>query len=158
MAWVQNYTVYQQVEMFDIPIYFERVNPGRSTGGDPERNPGDNPGASMPTPPGGKDGFRMVPPTIYIEDWYEQAGFGELRHTEEQAQSLELLGQGLDQGLSSEGMAALGDAAMMMTSLMAAYVRVGASIDPEDLMVEDTDGGPQRRASSLGGHAWSALR
>lgn len=137
MAWVQNYTVYQRVEMFEIPIYFERVNPGRSTGGD---SGGGDPAGSMPTPPGGKDGFRTVPPTIYTEEWYEQAGVPAPRHTEEQAQSLELLGQALDSGLRSEGMAALGDAAVMMTSLMAAYVRVGASIDPEDLMVEDTDG------------------
>jgi hypothetical protein len=136
MAWVQNYTVYQRVERIEIPIYFERVNPGR-TGG---ISGGGDPPPSMPSPPGGKDGFRMVPPTIYIEDWYEEAGLGVPRHTEEQAQSFELLGQALNEGLSSHGMGALGGGAVMMTSLMAAYARVGASIDPEDLMVEDTDG------------------
>lgn len=110
-GWVQNYTLYRNVEGFVVPEYYEAFEGG------PE--------------------CRQVPVQEVAERWERQAGFEPGRWTHEQAEGLDMLGSALDQQLSSEGVPGIGGMAKAATGLMSEFVHAGADVDPDDLMVDD---------------------
>lgn len=110
-GWVNDYTLYLNVEGFVIPQYYEAYQGG------PE--------------------CRQVAYTEVAERWGAETNMESPGWTHEHAQGLDMLGGALNQELSREGVPGIGQGAQMATSLMAEFVRAGAEIDADTLMVDD---------------------
>lgn len=112
-GWVNDYTLYLNVEGFVIPQYYEAYQGG------PE--------------------CRQVAYTEVAERWGEQANMASPGWTHEHAMGLDMLGAGLNQELTREGVPGIGQGAQMATGFMSEFVRAGAEIDADTLMVDDVE-------------------